>query len=77
MADMIVRFTIEAGALVRSRIKSEIKSYCFTEGLTCEVEEDKGLLESTYYFKVAGRIEKSQAIYALAHYVKRIEVIYD
>jgi len=47
-------FPIYAGVLVRGGLKRAIRSYCFGRGLTCTVEEDKGMFDSTYYFTITG-----------------------
>lgn len=53
-----LRFPITAGVLVRGQVIAKIKHAAFLRGLKIDVEEDKGLLESTY--KVTVRGEESE-----------------
>jgi len=49
-----LRFLITAGVLVRGPVIAKIKHAAFLRGLELSVEEDKGLLESTYRVTVKG-----------------------
>ena len=73
MNDVTRRFTIEAGAIVRGQIKQEIKGYCHYMGLGCQIEEDKSLLASTYYFTVNGN---SVLVNKLLNHINAIMVNY-
>jgi len=48
------RFQIEAGRLIRGIVRRQVESACWSLGLTCDVRESKGFLESLYLFTVAG-----------------------
>ena len=51
------KFSIDAGVLVRGSVKSEMKIAAFNRDLSIECEEDKGFLNSIYYFKIHGNKE--------------------
>jgi len=51
-------FPLNAGLLVRGELNRIILAYCFSNGLKYEVQEDKGLLESLYLFKLHGTDEQ-------------------
>lgn len=51
-------FDLCAGALMRGQVKSEVQRACFREDLSCDVFESKGLLESTYSFRIKGDAKK-------------------
>ena len=53
-----LKLSFEAGRLIRGRVVSKIKTYCFRRDLTCEVEEDKGFWESTFRIKISGPQDK-------------------
>lgn len=48
-------FTISAGAVVRGRIRREIESAAWRNGLDVRTDESKGLLESVYRFTITGQ----------------------
>jgi len=48
----VCRFT--AGALIRGQIKRQIKNYCFDAGISCSIQEDRGLLNSELYITFKG-----------------------
>ena len=47
-------FKLEVGLLLRQRVKDTLKGECLLRGLSCEIIETKGLLESTLYVKISG-----------------------
>ena len=74
MATSEARFTLEAGALVRSTLISKIKDIAFTDGIDAVVEEDKGFFESKFRIKLSGEtdtlvqtIEKVKAYLSSMH----------
>lgn len=59
----ITTITVEAGVAIRGEIKRSILGFCATHGLTLEVQEDKGLLESLYIFRIKGDAVKAKALH--------------
>jgi hypothetical protein len=49
-----LKLVLSASLFMRGGAKSAIKTYCFSQGLECEVEEDKGFFNSDYYFRISG-----------------------
>ena len=58
----VLRFSVEAGIVVRGQVKRAINSYLFTRGLEFEVKEDKGWLESMFYYTVRGDSVKLEQV---------------
>ena len=56
--EVTARLTISAGLFIRGNIISEIKNKAFPLGISISVDEDKGLLESSYRIMLTG--EKSK-----------------
>ena len=52
-----VKFWLDAGVLVRGSAKNDIRIAAFNRDLSMECEEDKGFLNSIYYFKIHGNKE--------------------
>jgi hypothetical protein len=55
---MMLRFTFEAGALVRRKIEKELHKNAFLIGLALTLEEKKGLLDSLFLAQIEGPPEK-------------------
>jgi len=49
-----IKFWFVAGLVIRGQIKRRVIEMCLEHGLSYEVVEDKGLLESMYIFTVRG-----------------------
>ena len=49
-----LRFPIEVGCGVRAAIRRALRLYCFRRQLDCDIQEDRGWLESTYYVVIKG-----------------------
>lgn len=49
-----LRFTLEAGALVRSAAVRELRAYCWRAGIECRIEEDRGWLSSGFRVELTG-----------------------
>lgn len=53
-----MKFTFEAGALVRGKAIKHIKDVAFMKNLSLKIDEDKGILESNFRIKLEGSNEK-------------------
>ena len=51
-------FQFTAGALVRRKLCFELETFCEDADLNCSLRESRGLLESDYYVKITGPVEK-------------------
>jgi hypothetical protein len=49
-----LRFALYASVLVRGQAKREIQAFCWRNGLECDVQESKSLLESLYRVTITG-----------------------
>jgi hypothetical protein len=54
MNDTTIKFEYEAGLLVRSSFRRNLKSLCFKCNVALELEEEKGWLSSTFLIKMTG-----------------------
>ena len=52
-----LKFSLAVGALVRREVIKKIKDVAFQMDLKINVEEDKGLVESTYRITVRGEYD--------------------
>lgn len=69
-----LRVTFQAGALIRRQVISQLKQYCFRNGLELSVDEDKGFLESTYFVDIKGPDEALiTAKHALESWVRTLD----
>ena len=68
---VIARFTLSLGVFVRKSVISQIKSTAFMQGVTLEIEEDKGFLESAYRVKMTG---KRSIVTKICAAIKSLEV---
>ena len=48
-------FQFTAGVLIRNKVKFEIEAYCARNDLTCNVIENKGILESDFQVVICGK----------------------
>lgn len=53
-----LKFTFEAGALVRGQAVKGIKNIAFMKNLSIKIDEDKGILDSNFRIKLEGSDEK-------------------
>lgn len=53
-----LKFTFEAGALLRGPAVKGIKNIAFMQNLSLKIDEDKGILDSNYRVKLEGPDEK-------------------
>jgi hypothetical protein len=68
------RFYIDAGVLVRRQIAREVKTAAMDYGVSCELEEDKGLLDSRLFFTTKGEAEKVVAFQqAIENWIKQLQ----
>lgn len=67
-------FRFVAGALIRSRMRFEIESYCDRHDLECKITENKGLLESHFQVTIGGNDETqvAEARAAIIEWVRKI-----
>lgn len=48
-----LRFSVTAGRAIRRQVKREIVGYCHARGVDCQVREDRGWLDSEFYFTLS------------------------
>ena len=64
-----LRFEAMAGCLARGDLKRTIRAIAFHEGLSCDIQENKGLLESLLMVELQG---DENALYRALHSLKAI-----
>jgi len=64
------KFSLISGVLKRGAVKTKIKSFCFHSDIDLELDEDKGLLESSLLYKFTGAEEKIERLKKLLEGLK-------
>jgi len=49
-----LKFTMEAGILMRGALRRELEKYCFTRNLDLDLKESKGWFESAFLVTIKG-----------------------
>lgn len=52
------KLTFTAGAVKRGELRNKIKAYCFRSDIEVNLEENKGMLQSTFYYEFKGTGDK-------------------
>ena len=60
-SETTVRFMAKVGALKRDYLKKMIKEVSFKHGLTCDLDETKGIFDSLFLVELKGEDEKVRA----------------
>lgn len=63
-----LKTTVTAGLFIRGFFIREVRSFCWKHDLELHIDEDKGLLESTYRIKVSG---DSSMVEALSKWIEK------
>lgn len=53
-ARTVARVTVEAGVAIRGFVKRQVIAFCAQHDIECDVQEEKGFLESVYIFTLKG-----------------------
>ena len=49
-----LKFTVEAGVLMRGTLRRELEKYCFMRNLDLDLKESKGWFESAFLVTIKG-----------------------
>jgi hypothetical protein len=56
------KFCVEAGLLVRGKVRTTLRMLSFQHGIELKLEEDKGWLESLFMVRLEGRYKDIMAV---------------